>query len=58
MLATAETALRAEYEKHGRGPLFNALATLVWGPSGVEPCPGHAARAVRARAHPEDSPYR
>jgi DNA-directed RNA polymerase specialized sigma24 family protein len=44
MIAAAEAAVREEYEGSGRGPLFAALAPLVWGNAGLESHAGHAAR--------------
>lgn len=44
MIAAAVTAVRAEYEKSGRGDLFAALAPQVWGGTKVEPVNQTAAR--------------
>jgi RNA polymerase sigma-70 factor (ECF subfamily) len=44
MIAGAVAALRAEYEKSGRGALFTVLAPLVWGNASPESLAQHAAR--------------
>lgn len=44
MIAAAEAAVREEYEKSGRGPLFAAMVPLVWGNATPDSQSSHAAR--------------
>lgn len=50
MIGRSVDALRAEYEKSGRGPLFAALRPIVWGNTSTETIAQQAGR-LRMNAH-------